>query len=64
MIGMPEGSNADKVEATKSFGATVELHAKDYDEARYWVESEGKRKGLRYIHSANEPLLIAGVGML
>jgi threonine dehydratase len=64
VIGMPIGANPDKVEATKHFGATVELHGKDYDEARCWVEEEAKQKGYRYIHSANEPLLIAGVGTL
>jgi threonine dehydratase len=64
VIGMPRGANPDKVEATRSFGATVEFHGKDYDEARTWVEREAERKGYRYIHSANEPLLIAGVGTL
>ena len=64
VIGMPVGANPDKVAATRSFGAKVELHGKDYDEARLWVEEEAKRKGYRYIHSANEPLLIAGVGTL
>ena len=64
LIGMPLGANPDKVEATKSFGAKVEFHGKDYDEARCWVEEEAERQGYRYIHSANEPLLIAGVGTL
>ena len=64
VIGMPEGANPVKVEATRGFGATVELHGKDYDEAREWVEAEARRKNYRYIHSANEPLLIAGVGTL
>jgi threonine dehydratase len=64
VIGMPLVANPDKVEATRSFGANVEFHGKDYDEARCWVEAEAKRKGYRYIHSANEPLLISGVGTL
>ncbi len=64
VIGMPEGSNPDKVEATRCYGAKVEFHGKDYDEARSWVEEEANRKGYRYVHSANEPLLIAGVGTL
>ena len=64
VIGMPLGANPDKVEATRSFGAVIELHGKDYDEARKWVEDEAKEKGYRYIHSANEPFLIAGVGTL
>ena len=61
VIGMPESSNPIKVEATRDCGAIVKFHGKDYDEARCWVEEEAKRKGYRYIHSANEPLLIAGV---
>ena len=62
LIGMPLGANPDKAEAPKSFGAKVEFHGKDYDEARCWVEEEAEKHGYRYIHSANEPLLIAGVG--
>lgn len=64
VIGMPMGANPDKIEATKSYGAKVELHGRDFDEARKWVEEEAERKGYRYIHSANEPLLISGVGTL
>jgi threonine dehydratase len=64
IIAMPVGANPNKVEATKGFGATVEFHGKDFDEARVWVEEEAKRKGYRYVHSANEPLLIAGAGTL
>lgn len=64
IIGMPKESNPLKVEAMRDLGATVEFHGADFDEARLWVEDEAKRKGYRYIHSANEPLLIAGVGTL
>ena len=64
IIGMPENSNPLKVEAMRNLGATVEFHGSDFDEARLWVEKEAQRKGYRYIHSANEPLLIAGVGTL
>lgn len=63
-IGMPENANPIKAEATRNFGATVTFHGKDYDEARTWVETQAKQKKHRYIHSANEPLLIAGVGTL
>jgi len=64
VIGMPKDSNPNKVEAIKNLGAHIEFHGKDFDEARLWVEEEAKRKGYRYIHSANEPHLIAGVGTL
>lgn len=64
IIGAPVGSNPYKIQAIKDLGAHVELHGEDFDEARLWVENEASEKGYRYIHSANEPLLIAGVGTL
>jgi len=64
IVGVPEGSNPNKVEAIKNLGASVEFRGSDFDEARLWVAAEAKRKGYRYVHSANEPLLIAGVGTL
>ena len=64
IIGMPKDSNPDKVLATQNLGATVEFQGNDFDEARSWVEKTARQKGYRYVHSANEPLLIAGVGTL
>ena len=64
VVGVPKGANPIKVEAIKNLGAVVEFHGSDFDEARLWVEEEAKKKGYRYIHPANEPLLIAGVGTL
>jgi threonine dehydratase len=64
VIGVPEHANPYKVEAMKDLGAVVESHGSDFDEARLWVEKEVEKKGYRYVHPANEPLLIAGVGTL
>jgi threonine dehydratase len=50
-----------KVDAIKSWGAEIEVFGKDYDEAREHCEELAESKGFRYVHSANEPLLIAGV---
>ncbi|MEO5739712.1 MAG: threonine dehydratase [Vicinamibacterales bacterium] len=61
-IAVPQGNNPDKNAAVRAFGATVVERGKDFDEAREWVEDEAEARGLRYVHSANEPLLIAGVG--
>jgi len=63
-IGAPEGSNPLKVAAMRDLGAQVVLTGKDFDAARLWVETEAREKGLRYVHPADEPLLIAGVGTL
>lgn len=62
IIGAPEGANPDKVAAMRRLGAEVVLKGRDYDEAREWAEVEAQQKGYRYVHAANEPLLIAGVG--
>ena len=46
----------------RRLGAEVILHGRDFDVAREWAEEKARREGLRYVHPANEPLLIAGVG--
>jgi threonine dehydratase len=60
----PIGNNPDKNAAMRAYGATVIEHGRDFDEARERVEQMQTEHGLRYVHSANEPLLIAGVGTL
>jgi threonine dehydratase len=58
---VPRGNNPEKNAAMRAFGATVEEHGRDFDEARERVEALAAERGLRYVHSANEPLLVAGV---
>ncbi len=58
----PEGANPDKVAAMRRLGAEVILQGRDFDEAREWAEGRASLEGYRYVHPANEPLLIAGVG--
>jgi threonine dehydratase len=58
----PLGNNPDKNAAMRAYGAELIEHGRDFDEARERVEQLQQERGLRYIHSANEPLLIAGVG--
>ena len=62
VIYMPAEANPLKVAATRGLGAEVVLTGRDFDEARVAAEERAAREGMRYIHSANEPLLIAGVG--
>jgi threonine dehydratase len=59
---VPARNNPDKVEAMRALGAEILEHGADYDEARVHCEAVCRREGLRYVHSANEPDLIAGVG--
>jgi threonine dehydratase len=46
----------------RTLGAELIEHGRDYDEARSHCEAIRQGQGLRYVHSANEPDLIAGVG--
>ncbi len=59
---VPEANNPDKVAAMRALGAEVIEHGRDFDKARVHGEALREREGLRYVHSANEPDLIAGVG--
>src|SRR5262245_34418561 len=58
----PVGNNPEKNAAMRALGATVIEFVKDFDEAREKVEQVQAEQGLRCVHSANEPALIAGVG--
>lgn len=60
-IVVPEGANPLKVEAMRDLGAEVVFHGADFDEARVRCEGLARETGARYVHSANEPLLVAGV---
>jgi threonine dehydratase len=62
LVAVPAGNNPEKNAAIRALGASVAEHGRDFDEAREWVEREAVSRGLRYVHSANEPLLVAGVG--
>ncbi|HJT67629.1 MAG TPA: threonine/serine dehydratase [Pyrinomonadaceae bacterium] len=59
-----ENVNAAKVQAMRDLGAEVRLHGRDFDEARLETERLAAAEGFRYVHSANEPRLIAGVGTI
>jgi threonine dehydratase len=61
IICAPEGANPVKVEAMRDFGAEVVLVGRDFDDAREHCEQLAAEHGYRYIHSGNEPDLIAGV---
>jgi len=61
-IVVPEGANEVKVNAMRALGANIIFHGPDFDAAREHCERLAEERHLRYIHSGNEPHLIAGVG--
>lgn len=60
-IFVPLGANPVKVASMRSLGATVIEHGADFDEARERCSEVAAEQHARYIHSGNEPMLIAGV---
>src|SRR6201994_982592 len=61
VICVPEQANPVKVESMRALGAEVVFHGRDFDEARENCEKQATEHGYRYVHSGNEPALIAGV---
>ena len=63
-IVVPKGNNPDKNRAIRQLGAELIEHGRNFDEAREHVPVIQQQTGARYVHSANEPKLIAGVGTM
>jgi threonine dehydratase len=62
IVCVPEGANPVKLASMERLGAELVAHGRDFDEAREHCEALAQEDGYRYIHSGNEPHLIAGVG--
>ena len=60
-IVVPAKANPGKVAAMQGMGAEVIFHGPTFDEARVHCEGLAQQHGYRYLHSGDEPLLIAGV---
>lgn len=61
LIVLPELANPLKVAAMRALGAELLFHGQNFDQARAYAENLAQLEGYRYVHPANEPLLIAGV---
>lgn len=61
-IVVPVGANPGKVAAMRGLGAEVVFHGAKFEDAVAHCEALARQHGYRYVHSANEPHLIAGVG--
>jgi len=62
IVCVPENANPLKLEAMRGYGAELEERGVDFDDAREHAEELAREHGYRYVHSGNEPHLIAGVG--
>jgi len=61
IVCVPEGANPVKVASIRGLGAEIVTHGVDFDDARVQAARLADEQGFRYIHSGNEPHLIAGV---
>jgi threonine dehydratase len=60
-ICVPVAANPAKIDNIRALGAEIIAHGHDFDDAREHCEHLAAERGHRYVHSGNEPLLIAGV---
>ncbi len=63
-IVMPTFAPLTKIQATKSYGATVILHGTSFDDAASHAKELAARDGLTFVHAFNDPLIMAGQGTL
>lgn len=63
-IVLPEPANPTKVRALRAWDAEVVLHGSCMEQAGAHARALAARDGARFVHPADEPALIAGVGTL
>lgn len=63
-IVMPEGTPSVKVENTRGHGAEVIVTGASLEDAAAFARTEGKQRGLAFIHPYDDPLIIAGQGTI
>ncbi|HEY3171637.1 MAG TPA: threonine/serine dehydratase [Thermoanaerobaculia bacterium] len=61
---VPFGNNREKNEAIRGFGAELVEAGRDYDECLEVAERLVAERGMRMVHSTNEPLVLAGAATL
>lgn len=61
-ITLPVDANPGKVASIRRLGANIIFHGDDFDDAREHTEMLSREEGYHYVHSANAPGLIPGVG--
>ena len=64
LIYVPRNNNPEKNTLMQALGAEIVEWGRDFDDARMEAEARAKSESLRFVHPANEPLLIAGIGSM
>ncbi len=61
---VPEGNNPEKNAAIRGFGANLVETGRDYDESVAAADALVRERGLRLVHSTNDPQVVAGAATL
>ncbi len=64
LIVMPKTTPSIKVDAVKSYGASVELAGDNYSEAFDYCQQRIEDTGMTFVHPFDDPLVIAGQGTI
>lgn len=62
VVYVPKHNNPETNANMEAMGAELHVHGSDFDEAFAEAEARAQNEGARFVHVANDPLLIAGVG--
>jgi threonine dehydratase len=63
-IVMPENAPQAKVEATREYGAEVELRGDDFRAAMAYAQSLTEAEGTEFVHAYDDPAIVAGQGTI
>ncbi len=64
LVIMPENAALSKVEATRHYGATVQLHGQDYTAAAERAREIERDQGRYYLHAFDDEKVMAGQGTI
>jgi threonine dehydratase len=64
VIVMPEHAPISKINATREYGAEVELHGIDYDTAAERAHEIERKQDRTYVHAFDDPAVMAGQGTI
>ncbi|WP_115864763.1 threonine ammonia-lyase [Halorussus litoreus] len=63
-IVMPENAPQAKVEATREYGADVELRGEDFQSAMAYAQSLTEDEATAFVHAYDDPAIVAGQGTI
>lgn len=63
-IVMPENAPQAKVDATRGYGADVELRGEDFQESMAYAETLTDAANVAFVHAYDDPAIVAGQGTL